>query len=153
MIVKEIIGFFRRLVMVYGLIMMATYFMCLVFSPYSSHNVVDFFGRCMLLALVSCATNFVYLSNHELSNKSWWIRALIQLAIVEITVMTIGYAFGFWYSMLDGVIYFSVILAVVVIWHILNYGKSTFEANTINLALVNRRFNKNNKNMEDDSNE
>ena len=53
---KKIEFWLHRFVFVYGLVMLSTFFMCLLFNPTSELPVVRFFGRCILLTLVSMAT-------------------------------------------------------------------------------------------------
>lgn len=63
---KKIEFWLHRFVFVYGLVMLSTFFMCLLFNPTSELPVVRFFGRCILLTLVSMATLIVYASSEEL---------------------------------------------------------------------------------------
>ena len=53
---KKIEFWLHRFVFVYGLIMLSTFFMCLLFNPTSELPVITFFGRCILLTLVSMLT-------------------------------------------------------------------------------------------------
>lgn len=71
---KKIEFWLHRFVFVYGLVMLSTFFMCLLFNPTSELPVVRFFGRCILLTLVSMATLIVYASSEELTNRAWWFR-------------------------------------------------------------------------------
>ena len=66
---KKIEFWLHRFVFVYGLIMLSTFFMCLLFNPTSELPVVTFFGRCILLTLVSMLTLLIYTSGEELSNR------------------------------------------------------------------------------------
>ena len=49
--------------------MLSTFFMCLLFNPTSELPVVTFFGRCILLTLVSMLTLLIYTSGEELSKN------------------------------------------------------------------------------------
>ena len=72
---KKIEFWLHRFVFIYGLIMLSTFFMCLLFNPTSELPVVSFFGRAILLTLVSMGTLIVYASGEELTNRAWWCRA------------------------------------------------------------------------------
>ena len=52
MIMKNIILWVRRFVMIYGIIMICTFFMCLLFNPTSQLPVVAFFGRIIVFTLL-----------------------------------------------------------------------------------------------------
>ncbi len=64
---KMILRWAQRFVVAYGIIMLATFFMCLFFNPTSQLAVVPFFGRCIVLTLVCMATLIVYYTKGELS--------------------------------------------------------------------------------------
>lgn len=67
MIMKNIILWLRRFVMIYGIIMICTFFMCLLFNPTSQLPVVAFFGRIIVFTLLGMATMVVYYSKDELT--------------------------------------------------------------------------------------
>ena len=77
---KKIEFWLHRFVFVYGLVMLITFFMCLLFNPTSELPVVRFFGRCILLTLVSMATLIIYASSEELTNREWWFRTILHAA-------------------------------------------------------------------------
>ena len=64
---KEIMFWLHRFVMAYGIIMLGTFFMCLLFNPTSQLPVVSFFGRCIILTLICMATLIVYYSRKDLT--------------------------------------------------------------------------------------
>lgn len=64
---KNIILWVRRFVMIYGIIMICTFFMCLLFNPTSQLPVVAFFGRIIVFTLLGMATMVVYYSKDELT--------------------------------------------------------------------------------------
>ena len=102
---KKIEFWLHRFVFVYGLIMLSTFFMCLLFNPTSELPVVTFFGRCILLTLVSMLTLLIYTSGEELSNRAWWIRTLLHAILLEAVLLPLAHNWGFWYNTLDGLIY------------------------------------------------
>ena len=111
---KKIEFWLHRFVFVYGLIMLSTFFMCLLFNPTSELPVVTFFGRCILLTLVSMLTLLIYASGEELSNRAWWIRTLLHAILLEAVLLPLAHNWGFWYNTLDGLIYGTFILAAKV---------------------------------------
>ena len=65
---KKVVFWLHRFVVAYGIIMLSTFFMCLLFNPASELPVVSFFGRCILFTLVCMATLVVYYSRTELTD-------------------------------------------------------------------------------------
>ena len=59
---------------IYGIIMLCTFFMCLLFNPTSELPVVSYFGRIMVFTLLSLLSMVVYYSRDELTPKGWWVR-------------------------------------------------------------------------------
>ena len=106
---KKIEFWLHRFVFVYGLIMLSTFFMCLLFNPTSELPVVTFFGRCILLTLVSMLTLLIYTSGEELSNREWWIRTLLHAILLEAVLLPLAHNWGFWYNTLVYNIYSVVV--------------------------------------------
>ena len=129
---KKIEFWLHRFVFVYGLIMLSTFFMCLLFNPTSELPVVTFFGRCILLTLVSMLTLLIYTSGEELSNRAWWIRTLLHAILLEAVLLPLAHNWGFWYNTLDGLIYGTFILAAKVMWHLIDFGQSFYMAAALN---------------------
>lgn len=86
---KKIEFWLHRFVFVYGLIMLSTFFMCLLFNPTSELPVVTFFGRCILLTLL------VYVSGEELSNREWWARTLLHAILLEAVLLPLAHNWSF----------------------------------------------------------
>lgn len=84
---KMILRWAQRFVVAYGIIMLATFFMCLFFNPTSQLAVVPFFGRCIVLTLVCMATLIVYYTKGELSVRAWWFRTILHTCLLEITLL------------------------------------------------------------------
>ena len=57
---KNIMLWARRYVTVYGIIMLCTFFMCLLFNPTSQLPVVSYFGRIMVFSLLALLSLVVY---------------------------------------------------------------------------------------------
>ena len=92
---KKIEFWLHRFVFVYGLIMLSTFFMCLLFNPTSELPVVTFFGRCILLTLVSMLTLLIYTSGEELSNRAWWTRTLLHAILLEVVLLPLAHNWVF----------------------------------------------------------
>ena len=137
---KKIEFWLHRFVFIYGLIMLSTFFMCLLFNPTSELPVVSFFGRCILLTLVSMGTLIVYASNEELTNRAWWFRTILHAIVLEAVLLPLAHTWGFWYNALDGVIYGSFILAAKILWHLIDFGQSFYTAAKLNEQIRLRRL-------------
>jgi len=137
---KKIEFWLHRFVFVYGLIMLSTFFMCLLFNPTSELPVVSFFGRCILLTLVSMGTLIVYASNEELTNRTWWLRTILHAVLLEVVLLPLAHSWGFWYNALDGVIYGSFILAAKILWHLIDFGQSFYTATQLNEQIRQRKL-------------
>lgn len=137
---KKIEFWLHRFVFVYGLIMLSTFFMCLLFNPTSELPVVTFFGRCILLTLVSMLTLLIYASNEELSNRAWWTRTILHVILLEAVLLPLAHNWGFWYNTLDGLIYGTFILVAKVMWHLIDFGQSFYMAAALNEQIRKRKW-------------
>ena len=136
---KKLVLWMNRFVLVYGIIMLGTFFMCLVFNPTSQLPVVSFFGRCIVLTLVCMATLIVYYSRGELSPRAWWVRTVLHTLVLEAALLPLAHHWGFWYGPLDAVIYAGFILAAKALWHLIDFGRSVRTASELNRQLTRRR--------------
>lgn len=136
---KDILFWLRRFVMVYGIIMICTFFMCLFFNPTSELLVVSFFGRIIVFTLLGMVTLIVYHSKEELSPRAWWCRTILHLVVLEAVYLPLAHHWHFWYGKLDAVIYASFILAAKILWHLIDYGISARTASEINEKIRKRR--------------
>ena len=105
--------------------------MCLLFNPTSELPVVTFFGRCILLTLVSMLTLLIYTSGEELSNRAWWARTFLHAILLEAVLLPLAHNWGFWYNTLDGLIYGTFILTAKVMWHLIDFGQSFLYGSSI----------------------
>ena len=135
---KKIIFWLHRFVVAYGIVMLTTFFMCLLFNPTSELPVVSFFGRCILLTLLCMATLVVYYSRTELTLEGWWIRTVLHALLLEAVLLPFAHHWGFWYGPLDAIIYAGFILAAKVLWHLIDFGQSVRTATQINKQLLRR---------------
>lgn len=136
---KDILFWLRRFVIVYGIIMICTFFMCLFFNPTSELLVVSFFGRIIVFTLLGMVTLIVYHSKEELSPRAWWCRTILHLVVLEAVYLPLAHHWHFWYGKLDAVIYASFILAAKILWHLIDYGISARTASEINEKIRKRR--------------
>ena len=135
---KKIVFWLHRFVVAYGIIMLSTFFMCLLFNPASELPVVSFFGRCIIFTLVCMATLVVYYSRTELTLAGWWIRTVLHTALLEAVLLPLAHRWEFWYGPLDAVIYAGFILAAKILWHMIDFGQSIRTATQINERLLKR---------------
>lgn len=135
---KDIVFWLRKFVMIYGIIMICTFFMCYFFNPTSTLPVVSFFGR-IIFTILGMLTLFVYYSKEELSQKQWWIRTLLHIVILELVFLPLAHLWHFWYGFTDALIYGSFILFAKGLWHLIDYGMSAKTASQINEQIRMRR--------------
>lgn len=136
---KKIVFWRHRFVVAYGIIMLSTFFMCLLFNPTSELPVVTFFGRCIIFTLVCMASLAVYYSKRELTLGDWWFRTALHTVLLEAVLLPLAHHWEFWYNSLDGMIYASFILAAKIVWHLIDFGQTARTATEVNRQLLRRR--------------
>ena len=129
---KNITLWVRRYVTVYGIIMLCTFFMCLLFNPASELPVVTFFGRIMVFTLIALLSLTVYYSKEELTSKAWWVRTVLHLLLLEAVLLPLAHHWGFWHSGPDILIYAGFVLLAKVLWHLVDYSLNAKTAAQIN---------------------
>ena len=143
MLMKNITLWIRRFVMIYGIIMLCTFFMCLLFNPASKLPVVSFFGRIMVFTLIALLSMGVYYSKEELTAKAWWVRTVLHLILLEAVLLPLAHVWGFWKGGTDILIYAGFILLAKVLWHLIDYGLNAKTAAQINERIRKNRLKKN----------
>lgn len=143
MLMKNITLWIRRFVMIYGIIMLCTFFMCLLFNPASKLPVVSFFGRIMVFTLIALLSMGVYYSKEELTAKAWWVRTVLHLILLEAVLLPLAHVWGFWKSGTDILIYAGFILLAKILWHLIDYGLNAKTAAQINERIRKNRLKKN----------
>ena len=134
----EVGNLLKRFVVIYGFTMLATWVICRFFNQEAMLS-VDFLGDMIWFSACADAVSLVYVSNHELTEREWWIRAGIQLVLLEIVLMTVGYHLGMWGGVLGAVIFFVTILLVDIGVHLTSYGQDLIIAKDLNQRLRERR--------------
>ena len=137
---KNITLWVRRYVTVYGIIMLCTFFMCLLFNPASELPVVIFFGRIMVFTLITLLSLGVYYSKEELTVKAWWVRTVLHLLLLEGVLLPLAHHWGFWHSGPDILIYAGFILLAKVLWHLVDFGLNAKAAAQINERIRRNRL-------------
>ena len=143
MLMKNITLWIRRFVMIYGIIMLCTFFMCLLFNPASKLPVVSFFGRIMVFTLIALLSMGVYYSKEELTAKAWWVRTVLHLTLLEAVLLPLAHVWGFWKGGTYILIYAGFILLAKVLWHLIDYGLNAKTAAQINERIRKNRLKKN----------
>ena len=136
---KRILTWVRRFVMVYGILMISTFLMCLLFNPTSVLPVVSFFGRMFVFTLLAVLSMAVYYSKEELTPKAWWVRTILHLLVLEAVLLPLAHNWGYWHNGPDIVIYASFILLAKVFWHLIDYGLNVGTAEQINRRIRENR--------------
>ena len=136
---KRILTWVRRFVMVYGILMISTFLMCLLFNPTSVLPVVSFFGRMFVFTLLAVLSMAVYYSKEELTPKAWWVRTILHLLVLETVLLPLAHNWGYWHSGPDIMIYASFILLAKVFWHLIDYGLNVGTAEQINRRIRENR--------------
>ena len=139
---KNIMLWARRYVTIYGIIMLCTFFMCLLFNPTSELPVVSYFGRIMVFTLLSLLSMVVYYSRDELTPKGWWLRTALHALLLETMLLPLAHRWGFWYSGTDIIVYAAFILLAKALWHLVDYGISARTAAQINERIRENRLEK-----------
>ena len=139
---KSIMLWVRRYVMVYGIIMLCTFFMCLLFNPTSRLPVVSFFGRIMVFTLLALLSLVVYHSSDELTPGRWWLRTGLHALLLEAVLLPLAHRWGFWHSGPDIFIYAAFILLAKALWLLVDYGISAGIAAKINERIRENRLEK-----------
>ena len=139
---KNIMLWARRYVTIYGIIMLCTFFMCLLFNPTSELPVVSYFGRIMVFTLLSLLSMVVYYSRDELTPKGWWLRTALHTLLLEAMLLPLAHRWGFWYSGTDIIVYAAFILLAKALWHLVDYGISARTAAQINERIRENRLEK-----------
>ena len=139
---KNIMLWARRYVTIYGIIMLCTFFMCLLFNPTSQLPVVSYFGRIMVFTLLSLLSMIVYYSRYELTPKGWWLRTALHALLLEVMLLPLAHRWGFWHSGTDIIVYASFILLAKALWHLVDYGVSARTAAQINERIRENRLEK-----------
>ena len=135
---NSVMNWVRRYVMVYGIIMLCTFFMCLLFNPASELPVVTFFGRIMVFTLIALLSLAVYYTKEELTVKAWWVRTVLQLLLLEAVLLPLAHHWGFWQGGPEILIYAGFILLAKVLWHLVD-----FSINAKTAAQINEKIRKN----------
>jgi len=143
MLMKNITLWIRRFVMIYGIIMLCTFFMCLLFNPSSKLPVVSFFGRIMVFTMIALLSMGVYYSKEELTAKAWWVRTVLHLILLEAVLLPLAHVWGFWKGGTDILIYAGFILLAKILWHLIDYGLNAKTAAQINERIRKNRLKKN----------
>ena len=136
---KHIIFWLRRFVMVYGILMICTFFMCLFLNPSSELPVVSFFGKMLVFTVLGCATLVVYVSKEELTKRAWWQRTILHALLLEAVLLPLARYWEFWYGRKDAVEYALFILFGKILWHLIDYGINAKTAAEINEGILARR--------------
>ena len=135
---NSVMNWVRRYVMVYGIIILCTFLMCLLFNPASELPVVTFFGRIMVFTLIALLSLAVYYTKEELTVKAWWVRTILQLVLLEAVLLPLAHHWGFWQGGPDILIYAGFILLAKVLWHLVD-----FSINAKTAAQINEKIRKN----------
>ena len=140
---KTIALWVRRYIMVYGIIMLCTFLMCLLFNPAAELPVVAFFGRIMVFALIALLSLAVYHAKEELSARAWWVRTVLHLLVLEAVLLPLAHHWGFWQGGTDILVYAGFILLAKVLWHLADYSLNVRTAAQINEKIRKNRLNRN----------
>ena len=139
---KDSLIWLRRFVMLYGIIMICTFLMCLLFNPGAELPVVSFFGKIMVFSLIGLGSTIVYRSEEDLTQKAWWMRTVIHTLLLEGIQLPLAHHWGFWHEGSDVIVYAVFILLAILLWHLIDYGISARTAAQINEKIREHRLEK-----------
>lgn len=139
---KDSLIWLRRFVMLYGIIMICTFLMCLLFNPGAELPVVSFFGKIMVFSLIGLGSTIAYRSEEDLTQKAWWMRTVIHTLLLEGILLPLAHHWGFWHGGSDVIVYAAFILLAILLWHLIDYGISARTAAQINEKIREHRLEK-----------
>ncbi len=123
---------------IYGCSMMVTFVFCMIFYPDSVFG-VDYFGKMFLFALAADLPSLVFYSKRELSHKEQMVRIIIHLLLLEGVLLVIGRFMGLHDNMVEGIVFFFIVLAVYVVVRLLAFSDGLMQAKEINKVLEERK--------------
>lgn len=134
-------SFFKTFVLhyflIYGLTMIATFFFNLIFNGTAATVEVSYFGWAMLFSLAADLPLVVFISQNELSGKSFYIRIAIHAIVLEALLMPIGYVMEMWRGAVGGVVFFFIVLFVDAAMYALQFLNHKLVADNINRGIKN----------------
>lgn len=92
-----------------------------------------------LVGFLSTLPSVVFISKEEYTKKSYIIRTIIHFILLNIIVLSVGYAFDFYNSLIGGI---SVFITILIIYVIVTVSQLVFnknEADKINKILLGTR--------------
>lgn len=132
-----IIGWLRRFGMIHGFTMMMVYLIALISKPDAVFD-VSFLGNMLLFSLAGTLPGLIYYSNHELSEKEWWIRTIVHFLLLNALLLPISNAIGLWTGVGGIFAFVGLILTVDVLVHVGSFGLDWVVARDINKMLKQR---------------
>lgn len=123
---------------IYGCSMMATFVFCLVFSKESVFG-VDYFGQMLIFSLAGDLPSLIFYSKRELSQKETNVRLVIHFLLLECVLMVFGRYLGLYETVLQGIFFFFIVLAVYVIIRASVFCDDLRKAKQLNDALAERK--------------
>lgn len=129
--------FAQRFVVIYGFTMLATLVFMLLFNRESS---VDwhYFLWCVVFSLAGDAPSFVFVADHELTEREWRQRMLLSTALTVGILLPLGHGW-MWTGWGGGILFFLAILVVTFGVHAIGFGVDTHTANQLNEQIRKRR--------------
>lgn len=126
---------------IYGCTMMATLVFCLIFHPDAVFG-IDYLGKAMLFALAGDLPSLVFYSKREPDHRSWMIRQVIHLFLLETVLLVFGRYLDYYDNVTEGVLFFFIVLIVYVVVRTLAFSGDFREAKKINQILAKRKSDK-----------
>lgn len=132
--------FCRRFVVIYGFTMLASLMFMLLFNRDALLD-IQFLFDMILFSLAADATCLVHLSFHELNEREYRLRTLLNIVLCELVLLPLGYYFGMWRGWMGFFLFFFVVLAVNGGVRLVGYGIDAVHANDLNQLIQERRKN------------
>lgn len=142
-----LISWLRRLALIHGFTMMMLYVICRLVNAEPDIDVA-FLGNMILFSLAGTLPGMIYYTNHELSEREWWVRTGIHFVLLNLLLLPISHAIGLWQGPIGCVTFIALILIVDVLVHLVSYGMDWATARNINKLLIRNREANNGSNAE-----
>lgn len=126
-----VLSWVRRFAIIHGFTMIALFLLGLLFRPDATFGIA-FLGKMILFSFAGTLPGFVYMSRHELTEREWWIRTLIQYILLNVLLLPISRYIGLWSGVSGVLMMMTAILAIDIAVHIASFGMDCAAAADIN---------------------
>lgn len=129
--------FVQNYFLIYALTMIATFFFLI--AQGITALTTDYLWQAALFSLAADAPLVVFITKKGEEVTHYFLRAAIQLVLLEALLMPIGYVIGMWSGVGGAFAFFFTVLAVDAVMHLLIFLRSTELSSQVNKIIKSRR--------------